>query len=55
MNKEFSVNIVTLRPEVLTWSLSHNQKYNLSLEQQLLKLLPTSCISNCSTYADYTC
>ena len=42
MNKKFSVNC----------NFNLNQKQNLSLEQQLSKLMKL-CLPNCSVYADY--
>ena len=46
MNKDFSVNVLTLRPLVLTFIF--NLKFKLRI-WQLPKLL-TLCVSNCSTY-----
>ena len=46
MNKDFSVNVLTLRPLVLTFIF--NLKFKLRI-WQLSKLL-TLCVSNCSTY-----
>ena len=44
MNKEFSVNILTLRPSVLTYNFDVNQKVELKLRIATIKSTDFTCI-----------
>ena len=44
MNKEFSVNILTLKPEVLTCNFNLNQKEELKIRIATFKTTDFNCI-----------